>query len=148
MRHAVAATLLMTTPGTPMIFSGDEVGAQGEWGEDSRTCFPWDARAKWDERTFAAYRRLIELRRTLPALIDGGMRWLHVSDNALAWIRETADQRVLVVVARTEDEQVRLPLARLNVRTATPVFGIGPSITGGELVADLGAEGVCVCIVE
>ncbi|MEU0486176.1 glycoside hydrolase family 13 protein, partial [Streptosporangium sp. NPDC006013] len=38
----VAAGLMLTLPGTPMVFAGDEIGLEGAWGEDSRRTMPWD----------------------------------------------------------------------------------------------------------
>ena len=37
----VAAGLLLTMPGTPMVFAGDEIGLTGTNGEDARTPMPW-----------------------------------------------------------------------------------------------------------
>ena len=31
----------MTTPGVPMVFAGDEIGLEGDWGEDARRTMPW-----------------------------------------------------------------------------------------------------------
>ncbi|GAB3946240.1 hypothetical protein GCM10027614_39430 [Micromonospora vulcania] len=61
-RQEVAAGLLATMPGIPMIFAGDELGLTGTNGESSRTPMPWHRPESWDARTFAAYRALIALR--------------------------------------------------------------------------------------
>jgi alpha-glucosidase len=50
--------------------------------------------------TIALYRRLIALKRAHPALNGGGIRWLHASDDAVAFVRESATECVLVVAAR------------------------------------------------
>ena len=47
----------------------------------------------------AAYRRLIALRRTLPALQTGSFRWLARTDDVLGYARETAVPSETVVVA-------------------------------------------------
>ncbi|MGA1738664.1 MAG: glycoside hydrolase family 13 protein, partial [Candidatus Nanopelagicaceae bacterium] len=46
----VAIAFAMTMPGTPMIFAGDEIGAEGMWGEDSRSPYPWHGESPVDER--------------------------------------------------------------------------------------------------
>ncbi|WP_265522040.1 glycoside hydrolase family 13 protein [Oerskovia flava] len=104
----VAATLLVTYPGTPVMFAGDEVGLTGLNGEHARATMPWDEPERWDEQTFETYRSLVALRRGSRALRDGGMRWVHVDDDALVYLRETADERVLVAVARAPWRGVRL----------------------------------------
>ncbi|MGH3769171.1 MAG: glycoside hydrolase family 13 protein, partial [Pseudonocardiaceae bacterium] len=54
----VAAGLMHTLPGIPMIFAGDEIGMTGTWGEDSRQPMPWDQRDNWDLDTLRRYREL------------------------------------------------------------------------------------------
>ena len=96
----VACAFLMTYPGTPMVFAGLELGASGLNGEYGRIPMPWDRPERWDDEQHAAVRALIHLRNDVRALREGGMRWVLVHDDALAYLRETADERVLVVVAR------------------------------------------------
>ena len=79
----VAAGLLATLPGTPMVFAGDELGLTGVNGEDARRPMPWHAtgplgrRARWP-----AYRALLALRREQPALRHGGLRFAHADADA------------------------------------------------------------------
>ena len=96
----LAAALLFTYPGTPMMFAGDEIGLGGTNGEHSRTPFPWEHTDRWDTETLAAYRVLLHLRREHRALRRGGLRWVIVTDDAIGYLRETADERILVVIAR------------------------------------------------
>ena len=80
-----------------MIFAGDEIGLQGVNGEDSRRPDAVAPAARpGTEVTLARYRALIALRHASPALRHGGLRWAHVDDDALSFLRETADERVLV----------------------------------------------------
>ncbi|WP_286217533.1 glycoside hydrolase family 13 protein [Paraoerskovia sediminicola] len=96
----VAAAVLMTYPGTPVVFAGDELGLEGVNGEHSRVPMPWGRLELQDAATHDTYRSLVRLRRESRALREGGMRWVHVDDDALVYLRETADERVLVVAAR------------------------------------------------
>jgi alpha-glucosidase len=107
--HEVAAGLLLTMPGTPMIFAGDELGLVGVNGEDSRTPMPWHRPASWDVATLRRYRQLIALRHRVPALRHGGFRWAHVDDDAVAFLRETHDAAVLVFARRAAGEPIALP---------------------------------------
>lgn len=113
-RVELAAGLLFTYPGTPAMFAGDEGGLTGTNGEHSRVAMPWrdiDAGGgpRWDAGTFEIYRSLIAVRRGSRALREGGMRWAVVQPDAVAYLRETLDERVLVVVARAPWEGVDLP---------------------------------------
>lgn len=105
----VAAGLLFTFPGTPVLFAGDEVGAQGTNGEHARVTMPWDDPDRWDGETFEIYRSLIALRRSSQALREGGLRWVVVTDDAVAYLRETPEESVLVLVARAPWDGAVLP---------------------------------------
>jgi alpha-glucosidase len=121
-RALVGAAWLLTAPGIPMIFAGDEVGLEGHDNEDSRRPMPWDGRG-WDARVHDAYRRLVRLRRAHVALRRGGFRWAHVGDDALVFLREHPTQRVLVHLARDAHDEVVIPLADLGARGGGGVWG-------------------------
>jgi alpha-glucosidase len=123
-RGEVAAGLLLTLPGTPMIFAGDELGLRGRNGEDSRTPMPWHRRDAWDARTLAFYRELVALRRARPALRHGGLRWLHADPDALVFAREAPDETVLVLARRAGGAPVRLP----GVGAAANLYGGAPDL--------------------
>ena len=132
-RHGVAAGLLFTLPGTPMIFAGDEWGLTGETGEQSRTPMPWDRTDGWDMRTLARYRALAALRRGTPALRDGGLRWLHAGGDLLVFLRETARDAVLVVARRAPGDRVRV--------TGLLPHACGDNLYGGAEPVKAGADG-------
>lgn len=98
-RQLVAAALLMTLPGTPMLFAGDEIGARGSWGEDSRTTFPWDLQSEWDLSIFEHYRQLITLRKSRDALINGGLEWVHSDETSFSFIRRSAKDAVFIAAS-------------------------------------------------
>jgi alpha-glucosidase len=120
-RVEVAVGLLMTLPGVPMVFAGDELGLTGEWGEDSRTPMPWHRTDVWDRSTLERYRSLIGLRRDERALRHGGLRWAHVDADTLCFLRETANERLLVLARRAAGAPVRV--AGVHARGATNVYG-------------------------
>ncbi|HWU28918.1 MAG TPA: glycoside hydrolase family 13 protein, partial [Microbacterium sp.] len=97
----VAVGLSMTMPGVPVVFAGDEFGLTGADGESSRTPMPW---SRQDEpelaEVFETYRSLVGLRRAHPVLGTGGMRWLHVDDETVVFVRESAEESVLVLATR------------------------------------------------
>lgn len=129
----VAVGLMATYPGTPMVFAGDEYGATGTNGEHARTTMPWDAPARRDERTFAAYRSLLALRRGSAALRDGGLRWVHAADDAVAYLREIAGERVLVVAARAPWPGVVLPAHLAPTGLVQTLYGPDLALDGRGL---------------
>jgi len=109
---AVAAALLLTMPGIPMITYGDEVGMPGAFGEDGRRPMPWDE-SRWDAGIFATYQELIAARHDLEPLRHGGLRWVSTSTDSLTFVRETSSAAVLVHCARAAHEPVTVPATHL-----------------------------------
>ena len=99
--HHVAAVLQFTLPGVPMVFAGDELGLEGVNGEDSRRTMPWDDPAAFDTRTGATYAALARLRSENVALRRGGLRWVHVGADEIAFLREHPQGTLLVTATRT-----------------------------------------------
>jgi alpha-glucosidase len=122
-RHVVGIGLQMTTPGAPMVFAGDELGLEGNWGEDARRPMPWSRPETWDTELLEAYRTLIGLRRSSQALVRGGIRFAHVGADAIAYLRETRGERLLCLAVRTSTDDVRLGLGALGATALEPVYG-------------------------
>ncbi len=118
-RQEVAAGLLVTLPGTPVIFAGDEWGLTGGNGEGSRTPMPWHRPQQRDAGTFDAYRALLALRRGTPELRHGGLRWVYADADTLVFLREATTGTVLVLARRAAGPPVRL--------TGLPATGSGPA---------------------
>lgn len=98
--HASAMTMMLTYPGVPSIFAGDEIGLEGSWGEDARRTINWDDRSQWDYEFLSEVKKLVALRRSQDALINGGLRWVAAEDNYLVYLRESKKQSILVLVSR------------------------------------------------
>lgn len=82
-RTRVAATMLLTLPGLPLIYNGDEVGAQ---------FLPYDEQPlSWEDRhgLLAHYTKLVRLRKEVAALYSPDMELLATNrdDAVLAYIR-------------------------------------------------------------
>jgi alpha-amylase len=115
----LAATTLMTLPGVPFVYYGEEIGMTGMWphpmirtpmqwtsGENAGfSSTTWWMRPNWDavtvnvedqsqdpESLLNHYRRLIRLRGEQPALTVGGLRSLPVTCRPVyPYLRSTAD---------------------------------------------------------
>lgn len=143
----VAVGLSMTLPGIPVLFAGDEFGLTGADGELSRTPIPWDSASEPEVASrLALYRELIGLRRAHAVLREGGLRWLHADDHALAFVRESAEETVLVVAtsaaARFEIAAAALAGAEYGTAAIRPLARAG-GIALGVRASEMGvaAEG-------
>jgi alpha-glucosidase len=138
-RHLVGVGLQMTLPGVPVVCAGDEIGIEGEWGEDGRRTMPWGRPDRWDHVLADGYRELIALRRGSPALARGGMRVAYVDPDVIAFLREGLEERVLVLASRGRGGEVRLPLSALGASEIETLYGGDARIEAGCVV--LPAEG-------
>ena len=71
-RQLVGVGLQMTTPGVPMVFAGDELGLEGDWGEDARRTMPWSRPEAWDAELLDALSRADRAPPGSRALARGG----------------------------------------------------------------------------
>jgi alpha-glucosidase len=116
--------LLMTMPGAPCFLYGDEIGLAAPDNERARSPMPWD-RSRWDAAWLDTYRAWIRLRAGSVALAHGGFRWVERAPDALAFLRETEHERVLVRSTRARTEDLAIPIDRLGARSIDRVIGEG-----------------------
>jgi alpha-glucosidase len=120
----VAAGLLFTLPGVPMVFMGDELGGEGVQGEDARRPMPWHRPEKWDQVTLQRYRALAQLRARSPALTSGGLRWIAAHDEFLLYVRESPGEAMLCLAARGAAPPVGVPAERLGLTSPSEVEAV------------------------
>ena len=109
----VAAGLIFTMPGIPMMTYGDEIGMRGDFGEDGRRPMPWGEQ-HWDKRILEVYCGLISARKASHALRHGGLRWVHADDDTMVFLRESAEQTALVHCARAAHDPIQLSARHLT----------------------------------
>ncbi|MFB0835660.1 glycoside hydrolase family 13 protein [Arthrobacter halodurans] len=143
----VGVALQFTLPGIPMVFMGDEFGLQGFNGEDSRTPMPWDDPDRILEDLRPLYAELADLRRTHPALVGGGIRWLHAEGDAIVFVREHAEGSVLVAASRAAFSGVEFPAALVGAAHPEPLWSSG-RIAATFSGATATAEGRGVVVLE
>ena len=120
--HVAAMTMMLTYPGVPSIFAGDEIGLEGSWGEDSRRTINWEDRSQWDFEFMAQVKNLIKLRKTHDALINGGLRWVAVEDDFIAYLRESKGESILTLVAR-HAVSTKIDIGSFGYSVAKTLFG-------------------------
>lgn len=126
-RVMLAFGVMMTLPGAPMIFAGEEFGLEGTNGEASRTPMPWGRLSADQLATCDELRRLTRLRHEFPALRRGALRWLHADDHTLVFQRELPDQRLTIVLT---DSSTVLDVPTAVITDPTPLFGDGVCTRG------------------
>jgi cyclomaltodextrinase len=106
----LATLLLMTYPGAPCLFAGDEIGQAGGLPDyDARQAFPWHEPATWRLDILGYHKALIALRKSLRSLRRGTYQALFSDATAYAFVRRFSGEAVVVAV-NTADEARTLTL--------------------------------------
>jgi alpha-glucosidase len=119
--HLSAMTMLLTYPGVPSIYAGDEIGVEGISGEDGRRTINWEDRSAWDHAFLKEIKKLIAIRKVNDAFINGGLRWLVVDDDYVIFSRQSKKQEIVVFVSRTG---VEVNLEELDFKISKTLYGI------------------------
>lgn len=92
----LATLLLMTFPGAPSIYYGDEVGLPGALDPDSRRGFPMADR--WDHEVLDYHRQLIALRHSYSALRTGRYQVLFAESTVYVFARTLGAEEIITAV--------------------------------------------------
>lgn len=169
----LAQGLTITLRGTPLIYSGDEIGMVGGKDPDDRHDFPGgfpgdvhDAftrtgRTAQEQDIFSWTSEMLALRKKLPALEGGSQQDLFADNDAFAFVRSTAGEsgcdvnrnadRVFVVVNKAAAaETIDLPLTDTALAGCSefaveaPAMGAAPTIRDGKLQVEEPPESMTV----
>jgi glycosidase len=144
----LAFLFLLTFPGAPSIYYGDEIGMAGGKDPDCRAAFPWDGK-QWDHSLREYVKNLVSLRKRVKALRAGSFRWLLQDDDqsSAAFVRSVGDQHVIVVMnAGDHPSHIRVPVSDLSWADGCEVKDLlkkrALCVAGGKVELDLnGYEG-------
>ncbi len=97
---------LLTIPGTPTIYYGDEIGMTGAADPDNRRMMRFGNQLSEPEKeNLIAVRKLIHLRKDHSALRYGDYYPLIANENIFSYLRSDLNERVLVVLNKNPQEQ-------------------------------------------
>jgi len=118
----LATLLLLTFPGAPSIYYGDEIGLAGAVDPDCRRGFPPEA--EWNQQVLDYHRQLIALRHAHPALRTGNYQVLLAEGMVYIFARQLAAEELIVAVnAGTTREKVTLKVSGLAFQPSEMLYG-------------------------
>ncbi len=133
----LATILLMTVPGAPSIYYGDEIGLPGKDDPDCRRTINWDNRESWDMEALAYYKQLISIRRGHTALRRGSYKRLHTGALSYAFSRELGDDKLVVALnVGDKAQKLEIPVRGLveDGVTLKAIYGKGSVTVEGGVV--------------
>ncbi len=118
----LATMLLLTFPGAPCIYYGDEVGLFGGLDPDSRRSFP--PKEEWDEELLQWHQDLIGLRHRYPALRTGDYQLVYAEEWVYVFGRSLSESELMIAVnAGVESTEVKISLETFHQLPDRLLFG-------------------------
>jgi glycosidase len=161
----MAFALTLTLRGIPQFYYGDEIGMPGGsdpdnrrdfpggWSDDTKNAFSETGRTPEQQESFSYVQTLLRLRREHPALNRGRLSHLFSDDSSYAFLRETEEERVLVVFHNSpQPTELRFTLADTpaqNTARVSRLFGeASAEVNGKEMHIRAPAESVSIFSLE
>jgi len=112
----MAFTFILTNPGIPVIFYGDEVALTGAGDPDNRRMMNFNP-DKREKEVFEVVSKLIKARREIPALTFGWHKTIFVSDDIFAYLKHYFQNKVLIVFNKSDkSKKIRINTGLGNVK--------------------------------
>ncbi|MCX9078784.1 MAG: alpha-amylase family glycosyl hydrolase, partial [Candidatus Methanoperedens sp.] len=147
----LATLLLMTFPGAPSVYYGDEIGMAGGSDPDCRRAMPWEHPEQWDMNALAYHKQLIALRKQYRALRRGHLMRLHADQYTYAFARHLEGEAVLVAVnVGDQSETITFDVKGLFPDGTTLKAEYGQSsakVEGGQVTLSLPARDGVILVV-
>jgi glycosidase len=150
-RHRLALSWLLTQPGAPLIYYGDEYGEWGGGDPNNRVMWRGNASLAGEEQaTLDRVRALGAARKELAALRRGGYQSLHGTEDVLVYARQAGSEVAVVALSRAAGStttSVTLPPG-LGLGDGTVLRdrlgGAAVTVSGGKLSVTLPGRGAAL----
>ena len=111
----LATLLLLTFPGSPSIYYGDEVGLRGGLDPDCRRSFPLET--NWNLQILETHKKLISLRHKYPALRVGTYQVIYAEETLYVFLRTWKTEELIITVNVGDDSVIaNFDIANLQIK--------------------------------
>lgn len=123
----LAWLFMLTYPGAPCIYYGDEIGVDGEHDPYCRKSFPWEE-SQWDQNLLLYVKEAIALRRQHAALRRGnyGRLW---SANGIYAFSRSLNGKKFIIALNVSDAPQQAAVIYESEQVLQPVFGKATDIS-------------------
>ena len=101
-----AVSLLMTLPGVPTVYYGDEVGLYGGKDPDNRRIFPWNNQ---DQNFYMIYKKWISIRKSNDVLNENNEFKVFYSGSIFGFVRANKKEFAALVVNLSNTDTLIIP---------------------------------------
>jgi cyclomaltodextrinase / maltogenic alpha-amylase / neopullulanase len=136
--YKMALLFMMSYPGAPCLYYGEELGLFGDHDPGCRQSMPWDHAESWNHDLRRYAKDLIALRKAHVALRRGSFRSLYAKDNLFILAREHENERLIVIfnVAKWQAEldlELKQHWPELEGRYRDPLDGLAATVREGRM---------------
>ena len=136
---------ILSIPGVPVIYYGDEIGMTGAADPDNRRMMRFDDLVKSHEQeTLIQVSKLIHLRKNHSALRQGDFYTIIADKNIYAYLRSDFNERVLTILNKSDYDQsfkINIPAIYKIVQAIDLSNGDAYKITNSQLKIEVPAIG-------
>jgi len=102
---------ILTYPGSPCIYYGDEIGMKGGVDPDCRQCMEWDTSLQ-NKEIFEFIKKLIRIRKEHQVFFNGDFHFVEVNDNQnyMIFKRSYLSETVMVLINLNANKNITLNL--------------------------------------
>jgi len=132
----VMHAILMSIPGFPVNFYGDEIGIPGANDPDCRRMMRFDGWNEQEALTHERFTRLANIRRSNMPLMYGSTSVVHADENTVAIKRSYFNEHTLVLINKSNGS-VSLEIPMEDIGEFTVLYGEAPTINNNSISCTL-----------